>query len=156
MGERPSHVAATPYLAVAGSDRASPVDSYSFPASQAAQIPQVSCVPRVKATDGQHPPISNEVLNAVETHGALLPYPPRAIVPVQSLDLYHESDPINQYVASDPRFRDSTLVFPRIRPNSSWPFWNRHRVKILTALASAVALGFVLVAIIGSITIKEK
>ncbi|KAG8761963.1 hypothetical protein FRC12_009254 [Ceratobasidium sp. 428] len=156
MGERPGHVAQFPRSpTIADSD--CPSQSHLASAAEAAQIQRVSCTHLEDTTNTYQYPSNPDVgLNTVETHGSLLPYPPRAIVPVQPPSLYHESDPINQYVASDPRFRDSTLVFPRMRAHSSWPFWNRHRVTILTTLASSVALGFVLVAIIGSIMIKEE
>ncbi|CAE6425158.1 unnamed protein product [Rhizoctonia solani] len=70
-----------------------------------------------------------------------------------------EGDPwvINQYIISDPRFRDSALVFPRTHypSNPSWPFLKRYRVTVLTVLATLVAFGFILAAIIGSVTIKS-
>lgn len=91
-------------------------------------------------------------------YGPLLLQPPLAhvLVPPPSHTPENDNWPINQYIISDPRFRDSALVFPRIHPNSSWPFWNRHRITILTALASSVTLAFLLTAIIGSIMIKEQ
>jgi hypothetical protein len=150
-------------LATADGGLVSPSHSHSIspPALEDAQIPRASCAPHpadTPNTNDRYPPNSNTALNTVGTHDSPLPPPPRAIVPVQPLapNLEIDSWPINQYIVSDPRFRDSTLVFPRIRPLSSWPFWHRHRVAILTALASFVALAFVLVAIIGSITIKNE
>jgi hypothetical protein len=85
------------------------------------------------------------------------PPPAHTATPLLTHDIEGDPWPINQYITSDPRFRDSTLVFPRIRQhsNSSWPFWKRHRVTILTVLATSVALGFVLAAIIGSVKIKN-
>ncbi|KAG8719661.1 hypothetical protein FRC08_002321 [Ceratobasidium sp. 394] len=156
MGERPGHVAEFPRSpTVSGGDRPPPSHPHLSPAAEQTQRGSYT-LHLGDTSNTSDPPNPDMPPNTVETHGPLLPYPPRAIVPVPPHSLYYESDPINQYVASDPRFRDSTLVFPRIRPYSSWPFWNRHRVAILTSLASFVALGFVLVAIIGSITIKEE
>ncbi|KAB5595828.1 hypothetical protein CTheo_841 [Ceratobasidium theobromae] len=88
----------------------------------------------------------------------LHPPPAHTATPLLSThDIEGDPWPINQYITSDPRFRDSTLVFPRIHQHSvsSWPFWKRHRVTILTTLASLVALGFFLVAIIGSVMVKN-
>lgn len=88
-----------------------------------------------------------------------LPHPPPAHTASPLIPHDVENDPlaINQYITSDPRFRDSTLVFPRIHQhsNSSSPLWNRHRITVFTLLATLVALAFLLAAIIGSIKIKD-
>ena len=105
----------------------------------------------------QYPPNTNAASNTIGVHGPVVPPPPVAHVLDPPLSPSPENDvwPINHYITSDPRFRDSTLVFPRFHPHSSWPFWNRHRIAILTALASSVTVAFLLTAIIGSIMIKE-
>ncbi|KAJ1307494.1 hypothetical protein OPQ81_001593 [Rhizoctonia solani] len=108
---------------------------------------------------GLDSPEANIVSQAVET---CEPYPqhPQPVHTASPL-LTHdtEGDPwaINQYITLDPRFRDSTLVFPRIHQpsNPSWPFWRRYRVAVMTTLATLIAFGFVLAAIIGSVTMKN-
>ncbi|KAF8606602.1 hypothetical protein BDV93DRAFT_520881 [Ceratobasidium sp. AG-I] len=105
----------------------------------------------------QYPPNTNAASNTIGMHGPLIPQPPAAHIPIPPLSPSPEDDvwPINHNITSDPLFRDSTLVFPRFHPHSSWPFWNRHRIAILTALASSVTVAFLLTAIIGSIMIKD-
>ncbi|KAH7341808.1 hypothetical protein B0J17DRAFT_714975 [Rhizoctonia solani] len=95
----------------------------------------------------------------IETCEACLrhPEPVHTASPLLTHDAEDGPWAINQYITSDPRFRDSALVFPRIHypSNPSWPFLKRYRVTILTILATLVAFGFVLAAIIGSVTIKS-
>ncbi|KAF8689152.1 hypothetical protein RHS03_09184, partial [Rhizoctonia solani] len=104
-------------------------------------------------------PETNIPSHAVATCEPYLRYPQpvHTASPLLTHDTEGDTWAINQYITSDPRFRDSTLVFPRIHQpsNPSWPFWRRHRVAILTMLATLVAFGFVLAAIIGSVVIKN-
>ncbi|KDN50510.1 hypothetical protein RSAG8_01008, partial [Rhizoctonia solani AG-8 WAC10335] len=101
----------------------------------------------------------NMASHALETCEACLqhPQPVHTVNPLLTHDADGDPWVINQYITSDPRFRDSALVFPRIHQHSnpSWPFWRRYRVTILTVLATLIAFGFVLAAIVGSVTTKN-
>ncbi|CAE6410696.1 unnamed protein product [Rhizoctonia solani] len=105
-------------------------------------------------------PETNIASHAVETCQPHLRYPQpvHTASPLLTHDSEGDTWAINQYITSDPRFRDSTLVFPRIHQpsNPSYPFWKRYRITLLTMLATLIALGFVLAAIVGSITTKNE
>ncbi|CEL55380.1 hypothetical protein RSOLAG1IB_01390 [Rhizoctonia solani AG-1 IB] len=123
--------------------------------------PQSSCSNWANTSEPRgHSPETNIASHAVETCEPNLRYPQpvHTASPLLTHDSEGDTWAINQYITSDPRFRDSTLVFPRVHQpsNPSWPFWKRYRVAILTMLATLIAFGFVLAAIIGSINIKNE